>query len=172
MGVHRYMGGRYRAKDNVGVLRWPLCRGALARVGAVERRAMHRGVLRAFVGWWWCWLSGGVRASACGCVRAYACVRVRACMVGGIRCSTPFGPITITTSAATACACACARACGKRATCQVVALRYLMLPVVPCTRSCHSSRGESGWCLDWTSVPGVWRHTVVRFHLRGDYARV
>ena len=29
-------------------------------------------------------------------------------------------------------------------------------------------RGESGWCLDWTSVPGVWRHTVVRFHLRGD----
>ena len=22
--------------------------------------------------------------------------------------------------------------------------------------------------MDWTSVPGVWRHTVVRFHLRGD----
>ena len=29
------------------------------------------------------------------------------------------------------------------------------------------SRGESGWCLDWTSTPGAWRHAGVRFPLSG-----
>jgi hypothetical protein len=29
---------------------------------------------------------------------------------------------------------------------------------------CH---GESGWCSDWTSTPGVWEHTEVQFLLCG-----
>ena len=31
----------------------------------------------------------------------------------------------------------------------------------------QSCRGEAGRCLDWISVPGLWCHTLVRFHLRG-----
>ena len=30
-----------------------------------------------------------------------------------------------------------------------------------------SSRGESGWCLDWTSTPGAWRHAGAQFPLPG-----
>ena len=28
-------------------------------------------------------------------------------------------------------------------------------------------RGESGWCSDWTSTPGAWRHAGVQFPLPG-----
>ena len=29
------------------------------------------------------------------------------------------------------------------------------------------SRGESGWCSDWTSTPGAWRHAGAQFPLPG-----
>ena len=35
-------------------------------------------------------------------------------------------------------------------------------------RDASGCLGESDWCLDWTSTPGVWRHAGVRFLLSGE----
>ena len=38
------------------------------------------------------------------------------------------------------------------------------------TYTCFSiGRGESGWCSDWTSTPGAWRHAGAQFPLPGAF---
>ena len=32
----------------------------------------------------------------------------------------------------------------------------------------QAGRADAGWCSDWMSLPAVWRHTRIRFHVRGE----